>query len=100
MNRCVHCPRKHLARGLCSTHYAAARRAWMLDGVDIFPAREEAKTALAAQPLTCLYRACVADVYLHGVCSDHLLATLAAGRRAKLHRPRARLTAVTAERAA
>lgn len=94
---CLECARKVQARGLCNSHYHRARRAWIEDGVDLFPARSEVARAIRLRPATCRYRACVQGVYLHNVCARHLADTLAAGRRSSLSVPARRLTAVTAE---
>lgn len=48
--------------------------------------------------MTCAHRACVAPVKLHNVCHAHLVATLAAGRRAVLHAPHGRMEALRHER--
>ena len=41
--------------------------------------------------MTCAHYACVRDVYLHGVCMDHLISTLEAGKRAAEHAPHERM---------
>lgn len=95
--QCIECPRPVQARGLCNTHYHRARRAWIEDGIDLFPPRSEVARVIRLRPATCRHRACVRDVYLHDVCARHLSDALAAGRRSSLSVPARRLTAVTAE---
>lgn len=96
--QCIECARPAQARGLCNTHYHQARRAWLGDGIDLFPPRSERARAIRLRPVTCRYRACVQGVYLHDVCADHLADTLAAGHRATLRTPRARLGTLTRAR--
>lgn len=43
--------------------------------------------------MSCAYRACVRPVLTHGVCGDHLLVTLEAGRRAATYYSRQRMAA-------
>lgn len=89
---CLECPRKVQARGLCNTHYHRARRAWIEDGIDLFPPRSEVARAVRFRPVTCRFWVCVQPTYLHDVCADHLADTLAAGYRARRFRGQQRLT--------
>lgn len=48
--------------------------------------------------MTCAHHACSRRVYMHGVCMDHLISTLEAGRRAvQYYAPEDRLTRLVAE---
>lgn len=48
--------------------------------------------------MTCAHYACARPVYQHGVCMDHLIRTLEAGRRAIQHAPHERLARLIRER--
>lgn len=47
--------------------------------------------------MSCSHYACTRAVYLHGVCMDHVISTLEAGRRASQHAPHERLARLVSE---